>query len=197
MDADWPEAMADSRDCRSAGRARRRLAGCRHRRPIVRTLEARAVERGRPSQFTRRDAHADGAIFRVSSTRSATGSGIWIDDGNRNRSPPIAPSRFAVVMTDTLFSPPSPCPNVNVNRGESLVAQRLHLVFGGELTNPSGNVDDIETAGIFPDHQSAYDAWKRMARRTVDDARVRYSVAPLHRSIDVETESSPTEELER
>ena len=44
------------------------------------------------------------------------------------------------------------------------MAQRLHLVFGGELEDPSKtvfkDVDDIHIVGMFPDYDSAYAAWK-------------------------------------
>ncbi|MBV2360125.1 DUF4170 domain-containing protein [Thalassococcus sp. CAU 1522] len=77
--------------------------------------------------------------------------------------------------------------------------QRLHLVFGGELVNPSQNVfknvDDIHIVGIYPDYQKAYDAWKSEAQRTVDNAHMRYFIAHLHRLRDEETEASSTEEL--
>ena len=80
------------------------------------------------------------------------------------------------------------------------MAQRLHLVFGGELENPSGtkfrDVDDIDIVGIFPDYRSAYDAWKAAAQRTVDNAHMRYFIAHLHRLRDEETPASPTEELD-
>ena len=79
------------------------------------------------------------------------------------------------------------------------MTQRLHLVFGGELTDPSKttfrNVDDIHIVGIFPDYKSAYNAWKSEAQRTVDDAHARYFIAHLHRLRDEETEAGPTEEL--
>lgn len=79
------------------------------------------------------------------------------------------------------------------------MAQRLHLVFGGELEDPTRtvfkNVDDIHIVGIFPDYASAYDAWKAEAQRTVDNAHMRYFVAHLHRLRDEEAEASSTEEL--
>ena len=77
--------------------------------------------------------------------------------------------------------------------------QRLHLVFGGELVDPSGNtfrdVSNIDIVGMFPDYSSAYDAWKSAAQRTVDDAHTRYFIAHIHRLRDEEAETSPTEEL--
>jgi hypothetical protein len=80
------------------------------------------------------------------------------------------------------------------------MSQRLHLVFGGELVDPGSsafkNVDDIHIVGMFPDYATAYDAWKREAQRTVDNAHMRYFIAHLHRLRDEEREASPTEELE-
>lgn len=79
------------------------------------------------------------------------------------------------------------------------MAQRLHLVFGGELTDPSHNVfrdvDDLHVVGIFPDYATAYNAWKAEAQRTVDNAHMRYYIAHLHRLRDEATEASLTEEL--
>jgi hypothetical protein len=77
--------------------------------------------------------------------------------------------------------------------------QRLHLVFGGELVDPSRSefrdVNDIHIVGIFPDYASAHDAWKAEAQRTVDNAHMRYFIAHLHRLRDEEREASSTEEL--
>ena len=79
------------------------------------------------------------------------------------------------------------------------MTQRLHLVFGGELVDPSRNefkdVNDIHIVGMYPNYAEAYDAWKSEAQRTVDNAHMRYYVAHLHRLRDEETEASPTEEL--
>ncbi|MHA6345070.1 DUF4170 domain-containing protein [Roseivivax sp. CAU 1761] len=77
--------------------------------------------------------------------------------------------------------------------------QRLHLVFGGELTDPAKNqfrnVDDIHIVGIFPSYETAYAAWKDWAQKTVDNAHMRYFIAHLHRLRDEEVPASPTEEL--
>ena len=79
------------------------------------------------------------------------------------------------------------------------MTQRLHLVFGGELVDPTKNVFSdvkaIDIVGMFPDYQSAYNAWKSAAQRTVDDAHVRYFIAHIHRLRDEEVAASPTEEL--
>lgn len=79
------------------------------------------------------------------------------------------------------------------------MTQRLHLVFGGELADPTKkefkDVNDIHIVGIFPDYASSYDAWKNEAQRTVDNAHMRYFIAHLHRLRDEETAASSTEEL--
>lgn len=79
------------------------------------------------------------------------------------------------------------------------MTQRLHLVFGGELVDPSKNVfKDVEAlhiVGIFPNYATAYDAWKSEAQRTVDNAHMRYFIAHLHRLRDEENDATPTEEL--
>lgn len=80
------------------------------------------------------------------------------------------------------------------------MTQRLHLVFGGELIDPTKttfkDVDDLHVVGIFPNYATAYDAWKAEAQRTVDNAHMRYFIAHLHRLRDEGSEVSSTEELE-
>lgn len=80
------------------------------------------------------------------------------------------------------------------------MTQRLHLVFGGELIDPTKSafkdVDAIDIVGMYPDYASAYDAWKDAAQRTVDNAHMRYYIAHIHRLRDAEREASPTEELD-
>lgn len=79
------------------------------------------------------------------------------------------------------------------------MAQRLHLVFGGELVDPSKSVfkdvNDIHIVGMFPDYDSAHKAWKAEAQRTVDNAHMRYFIAHIHRLRDEERSGSSTEEL--
>lgn len=77
--------------------------------------------------------------------------------------------------------------------------QRLHLVFGGELVDPSRSefkdVSKIHLVGIYPNYAAAHAAWKGEAQRTVDDAHTRYFIAHLHRLRDEESAASSTEEL--
>ncbi|MDP3262688.1 MAG: DUF4170 domain-containing protein [Tabrizicola sp.] len=79
------------------------------------------------------------------------------------------------------------------------MTQRLHLVFGGELTDPQVNVfrdvSQIHIVGMFPDYASAFRAWKAEAQRTVDNAHMRYYIAHIHRLRDEAKPTSSTEEL--
>ena len=79
------------------------------------------------------------------------------------------------------------------------MTQRLHLVFGGELVDPTKNafkdITAIDVVGMFPNYQTAYNAWKAAAHRTVDDAHMRYFIAHIHRLRDEEASASATEEL--
>jgi len=79
------------------------------------------------------------------------------------------------------------------------MTQRLHLVFGGELTDTQGtefqDVRNIDIVGMYPDYASAYNAWKAKAQASVDQAETRYFIAHLHRLVDEEAASGPTEEL--
>lgn len=79
------------------------------------------------------------------------------------------------------------------------MAKRLHLVFGGELVDPTKtefkDPENIHLVGMYPDYDSALSAWKAEAQRTVDNAHMRYFIAHIHRLRDEEAETSPTEEL--
>lgn len=79
------------------------------------------------------------------------------------------------------------------------MTQRLHLVFGGELEDPTRTVfkdmKSIHLVGMFPDYASAYLAWKAEAQRTVDNAHMRYYIAHLHRLLEVEEPGSATKEF--
>lgn len=79
------------------------------------------------------------------------------------------------------------------------MTQRLHLVFGGELTNTRGtefrDLQAVDIVGMFPDYASAYAAWKARAQATVDQAQVRYFIAHLHRLVDEEQAAGPTAEI--
>lgn len=66
--------------------------------------------------------------------------------------------------------------------------QLLHLVFGGELTDPSGvefaDPAKLDIVGIYPNYAEAEKAWRAKAQATVDDAQTRYLIVHIHREID-------------
>ncbi|MGF7157588.1 DUF4170 domain-containing protein [Bartonella heixiaziensis] len=71
--------------------------------------------------------------------------------------------------------------------------QYLHLVFGGELKNLSSNQfknpSDLDVVGIFPDYQSAQEAWQAKAQSSVDNALQRYYIIDLHKILDLEMDA--------
>lgn len=76
---------------------------------------------------------------------------------------------------------------------------RLHLVFGGELADPTRtrfrDVGALDIVGLYPSYAEAHAAWKAAAQRTVDNAHMRYFIAHLHRLRDQADPASATEEL--
>lgn len=68
--------------------------------------------------------------------------------------------------------------------------QLLHMVFGGELTDLGKvhfrDLESLDVVGIYPNYQSAFDAWKNAAHRTVDNAHMRYFIVHMHRLFDPE-----------
>ena len=65
------------------------------------------------------------------------------------------------------------------------MAKQLHLVFGGELVDPSSvrscDVRSLDIVGKFPNYAEAHQAWRAASQRTMDDAHTRYFIANLHR----------------
>jgi hypothetical protein len=72
--------------------------------------------------------------------------------------------------------------------------QLLHLVFGGELEDPSGTefVDTgrLDIVGILPNYGKACEAWRAKAQQTVDEAQTRYFIVHLHRLLDPDDDQS-------
>ena len=66
--------------------------------------------------------------------------------------------------------------------------QLLHLVFGGELTDPGGiefaDLSKIDIVGIYPNFADAEKAWRAKAQATIDNAQTRYFVVHLHRLLE-------------
>jgi hypothetical protein len=73
--------------------------------------------------------------------------------------------------------------------------QKLHLVMGGRVKDPQGvefvDLDALDVVGVFPDYASAEEAWRSAARRTVDDAEMKYVVVHLHRLLEPEQLKRP------
>lgn len=71
--------------------------------------------------------------------------------------------------------------------------QLLHLVFGGELEDLDGisfrDLDQVDIVGLYPNYQTAHQAWKAKAQQTVDNAHMRYFIVHLHRLLDPESDS--------
>ena len=66
--------------------------------------------------------------------------------------------------------------------------QKLHLVIGGRVKDPQTvefeDLDAMDFVGVYPDYASAEEAWRSAARRTVDDAEMKYVVVHLHRLLE-------------
>ncbi len=67
----------------------------------------------------------------------------------------------------------------------------LHLVFGGEVKDPTGtdfiDTDNLDIIGIFPNYKSAETAWRGASQRSVDHAHIKYVIVHMHRLLDPET----------
>ena len=57
-----------------------------------------------------------------------------------------------------------------INTGDSVARQLLHLVMGGRVTDPQGiefaDLKDVDLVGIYPSYAEAEDAWRAQAQRT-------------------------------
>ena len=64
--------------------------------------------------------------------------------------------------------------------------QLLHLVFGGELTDPQStefvDTDGLDLVGIYPDYQSALVAWRGKAQ-SGGATRTSFGIAPARWTI--------------
>tara|TARA_R110000787_G_scaffold239367_4_gene345534 strand:- start:23609 stop:23851 length:243 start_codon:yes stop_codon:yes gene_type:complete len=68
----------------------------------------------------------------------------------------------------------------------------LHLVFGGEVKDPTGtdfiDTKSLDIVGIFPDYQSALTAWRGKAQGSVDSSHTKYVIVHMHRLLDPESD---------
>lgn len=69
--------------------------------------------------------------------------------------------------------------------------QKLHLVFGGRVSDPTtldfNDLSKIDFVGMFASYDEAEEAWRSAAQRTVDDAEMKYVVVHLHRLLEPKT----------
>lgn len=68
---------------------------------------------------------------------------------------------------------------------------KLHLVFGGRVTDPQGidfDLNTIDLVGVFDSYAAAEEAWRARAQGTVDDAEMKYVVVHLHRLLEPDME---------
>lgn len=63
--------------------------------------------------------------------------------------------------------------------------QLLHLVFGGQVTDPQGltfeDTNKLDIVGIYPSYAEAEKAWRSVSQSNVDDAMTKYVIVHLHR----------------
>lgn len=66
----------------------------------------------------------------------------------------------------------------------------LHLVFGGEVRDPSGldfvDAGKLHVVGIFPNYATALNAWRGASQAHVDEAHFKYVIVHLHRLLESE-----------
>lgn len=65
---------------------------------------------------------------------------------------------------------------------------KLHLVMGGRVSDPRGldfvDLAKLDVVGVFPSYDTAEEAWRAHAQRTVDDAEMKYVIVHLHRLLE-------------
>lgn len=64
----------------------------------------------------------------------------------------------------------------------------LHLVFGGEVSDPQTNdfvdPDNLDIIGIFPSYELALNAWRGASQAHVDEAHTKYVIVHMHKMLD-------------
>jgi len=68
--------------------------------------------------------------------------------------------------------------------------QLLHLVFGGQVTDPQtlefADLNKVDIVGIYPSYEEAEAAWRSVSQANVDDALTKYVVVHLHKLLQPE-----------
>ena len=71
--------------------------------------------------------------------------------------------------------------------------QLLHLVFGGQVTDPQtmefADLTKVDVVGIYPSFEEARQAWQNVSQRNVDDCMTRYVVVHLHKLLEPEEDA--------
>ena len=71
---------------------------------------------------------------------------------------------------------------------ETTAKQTLYLVMGGRVKDPRStefqDPESIHVAGVYSDYESAEEAWRANAQRTVDDAEMKYVIVHLHKLLE-------------
>jgi hypothetical protein len=71
-----------------------------------------------------------------------------------------------------------------------MAEQLLHLVFGGEVSDPQGldfaDCDKLDIVGIFPSYAEALKVWRGVSQKHVDHANIKYVIVHLHRLLQPE-----------
>ncbi|MHA6333630.1 DUF4170 domain-containing protein [Qipengyuania sp. CAU 1752] len=68
---------------------------------------------------------------------------------------------------------------------ETTPKQELYLVMGGRVADPRAitfqDPESVHVVGVFSSYETAEDAWRGQAHRTVDDAEMKYVIVHLHK----------------
>ena len=68
---------------------------------------------------------------------------------------------------------------------EATPKQKLHLVMGGRVNDPRSmefqDPESVHVVGVYSSYESAEEAWRGQAQRTVDDAEMKYVIVHLHK----------------
>lgn len=80
-----------------------------------------------------------------------------------------------------------------------MAKQLPHLVFGGQLRDPSAaefvDLSELDLVGVYPSYHEALDVWREKSSVTVDDAHTKYFIVHLHRLLDPEEVQRQAKEL--
>lgn len=67
-------------------------------------------------------------------------------------------------------------------------------MFGGALIDPRENVladpDRTDLVGVYTTYDDALNAWRSRSQSNVDDAYIRYFIAPLHQLMEPDSKQS-------